>query len=237
MARIEGVGMPKETSGGIVNHPVVNNIDWVDPYMSKDQKKEWLKNTMSVELSEQEINDTIDAAENYSLSGYTDIHNGNSPKETALIDAMIEDPNAPVYGKTQYRGIHVSRSDINGADPKEWVEDIIKTGVWKEPGVSSFSSSESTAKGFGHFGYGGGDDEVHILIVNNGHTTGMPFKHLSECTSENEVLHSAKQMLKGMAITGYYTKNGNEYYIHVDDSKKIGKAKKHKLDDLLIPSF
>ena len=230
--------MPKEKSGGIISHPVVNDIDWVEPYMSTDQKKEWLKNTMSVELSDQEINDTIDAAENYSMSGYTAIHNGNSPKETALIDAVIEDPNAPVYGKTQYRGIHVSKSDLNGQDPKEWVEDIIKTGVWKEPGISSFSSSESTAKSFGHFNSDyDDDDEVHILIINDGHMTGMPFKHLSECTSENEVLHSSKQMLNGMAITGYYTQNGNEYYIHVDDSKKIGKPKKHKLEKLLIPSF
>lgn len=220
--------MAKGTSGGIVKHPTVTDINWINPHMSTKEKKDWLKNTMSQPLSAKEISDTIKAAEHYSLSGYSAIHNGNSPEETKLIDAMINDPNAPVYGKTQYRGIHVSKYDLGGQDPKAWIEDIIKTGVWTEPGVSSFSATKSTAMSFGHFGYNK-PDEIHILITNHGKTTGMPFKHLSECTSENEVLHSAQQMIAGMKITGYHTnKAGNEYFIEVDDSQKIGKGKGKK---------
>ncbi len=218
--------MAKGGSGGIVSHPIVSDIDHYKPYMDTQEKVDWLKDHHSKTLTEQEAQATIAAAENYSLSGYSKIHNGKSPKETALIDAMIEDPKAPVYAKTQYRGIHVSQSDLGGQDPKAWIEDIIKTGVWKEPGVSSFSATKSTAMSFGHFGYNK-PGEIHILITNHGKTTGMPFKHISECTSENEVLHSAKQMLAGIKITGYHTnKAGNEYFIEVDDSLPLKGGKK-----------
>lgn len=220
--------MAKGSSGGVVSHPIVNDINHFNPYMDTKEKVDWLKAHHSKSLTEQEAKDTIDAAENYSMSGYSKIHNGKSPKETALIDAMIEDPNAPVYSGKQYRGIHVSTSDLGGQDPKEWIENIIKGGVWKEPGVSSFSAKKSTAMGFGHFGHNH-PGEISILITNHGKTTGMPFKHISECTSEDEVLHSAKQMLAGIKITGYHTnKAGNEYFIEVDDSLPLkgGKGKK-----------
>ena len=226
-------------------HPVVMDINHYNPNMYTNEKIDWLKNHHSKQLSSKEAADIINAAEAYSDGDYGAIHKGKSPKKTELIDAMIEDPKAPVYGKTTYRGIHVSKSDLGGQDPHKWIEDIIAGGVWKEPGVSSFSATKQTAMNFGHFSpYNGGKkDEIQILITNHGHTKGMPFKHISVCTSENEVLQSSKTMLAGMVITGYHTnKAGNEYFIEVDDSIKVSKSKKggskkKKLEALLTPKF
>lgn len=233
--------MAKGGSGGIVSHPIVSDIDHFKPYMDTQEKIDWLKDHHSKALSDEEAAAIIDAAEDYSDGGYGSIHNGNNADATKKIDAMIEDPKAPVYGKTTYRGIHVSKADLNGQDPHEWIENIIKSGVWKEPGVSSFSASKQTAMSFGHFSKSkaGNKNEIQILITNHGHTKGMPFKHISVCTSENEVLQSSKTMIAGMKITGFHTnKAGNEYYIEVDDSVKVTKGgSKKKLDDFLTPMF
>lgn len=217
--------MAKGGSGGIVKHPVVTDINFVDPYMSTSEKEEWLKQNSSKKLTDKEASATIKAAEHYSLSGYHSIHWGNSPDETAKIDSMIEDPKAPVYGKNSYRGIMVTTSSLatHGVtvSAKDWVMNIINSGVWKEPGVSSFSATKSTAMSFGHFGSSNpvNQDKIHILITNKGHTKGMPFKHISECTSENEILQSSKTMKSGMKIIGWHTnKAGNEFFIDVDDS-------------------
>lgn len=223
--------MAKGNSGGVVKHPIVNDINaYGDDELDVNQKKKWLQENSSKNLTDEVLSATIKAAEHYSTGGFGAIHNGKSPEETELIDAMIEDPKAPVYGKNSYRGIHVSASDLKGQDPKEWIESIIAGGVWNEPGVTSFSADKKTAMSFGHFPWGNkGNGEIHILITNHGHTKGMPFKHISKYWYEDEVLQSSKTMKEGMAITGYHTnKAGNEYFIEVDDSIPVKKSKSKK---------
>ena len=202
-------------------HPVVMDINQFGGAQPTSNKIDWLKNMMSKKLTHNEYASIIDAAEDYSDGDYKPIHKGKKPEKTKLIDQMIDDPNSPVYGKNSYRGLCVTSSKIGGQDPIAWIQNVIASGVWKETGVSSFSASKSTAMSFGAFGssYSGNKDVIHILITNKGHTTGMPFKHISLCSSENEVLQSSTTMKKGMKIIGWHTnKAGNEFFIDVDDS-------------------
>ena len=207
-------------SSGLRRRPRVSDINAFGAYLKREDKISWLKKHHSKTLSDEEAEATIDAAVNYSEVGYKKIHNGQSPSETRLIDAMIEDPSTPVYDGDTYRGIQIFPSKI-GMDPKEYIENIIKTGVWREPGVSSFSSTRDVAEDFGGFldHYSSYDDSIHVMIINRGRSKGMPFKHISNHSGENEVLMSSKTMLRGLKIVGYsVAKDGREYYIEVDDS-------------------
>lgn len=217
--------MAKGTSGGIVNHPKVTDIDQFGKYLSYEEKVDWLKKTITDKSVQANADKIIKKAESYSLDGYHAIHDGSDKKGNGLLDSMIESPQAPVYDKTQYRGLNIYKSWL-GMSPKEWIENVIAKGIWTEAGVTSFSASKDTAMyGFGGFQKGphshsDPNDHIHILITNKGHTHGMPFKHISKISSENEVLQSQKTMLKGMKIIGWHTnKSGDEYFIDVDDSQ------------------
>lgn len=202
-------------------HPVVTDINAFGSYNSHKDKIDWLKAHHSEPLSDAEADAIISAAEHYSNGGYGAIHNGKSKKEQDLIDKMINDAKAPVYGKNVYRGLAITKGDTHGMDPKQYVMNIINAGVWKEPGISSFSATKTVAMGglFGEFGSSNpsNKDKVHILITYKGHKTGMPFKHISVCSSEDEVLMPSS-IKKGLKITKWHTnKAGNEFFIDVDD--------------------
>ena len=211
-----------------VKHPVVDDIGALGDGMSMhhSQKVKWLKQNHSTPLSDAEAEAIIDAAVDFSGGGYEAIHAGYDPHSTDLIDSMIEDPKAPVYGKNSYRGMDVTVADLgmfgsSTANVKEWIMGIINSGVWKEPGVSSFSASKKTAMNFGGFHHSNpsNKDKIHILITNKGHSKGMPFQHISSFGSyEKEVLMSSKTMKAGMKIVSWHTnKAGNEFFIDVDD--------------------
>ena len=214
--------IPKQKEPEEPSHPIVDDINAFGGYLSKSEKIDWLMKNHSESLTEDEAEAIINAAEYYSSMGYHNIHTGKDVKNQKLIDKMLDDPKAPVYGKNSYRGMDIDTHDTNGKDPKQYIMEVINSGVWKEKGISSFSASKNVAMGsyFGNFGASNpsNPNRIHVLLTYKGHTVGMPFKHISECTSEDEVLMSSTVAKKGWKITKWHTnKGGNEFFIDLDD--------------------
>lgn len=207
-------GLGQETGGA--NHPGVNDIDAFGKNLGHDGRVKWLMD--NVGLSKQEAERGADTIYDYTGSGYDEIHNGTDKEGGDIIDAIIHNPNAPVYTGSQYRGIFVSQDNLDyftggGITPREYLENILKTGVWKEPGVSSFSSNIQTAFSFGKFDYQWKtQNDISVLIVYDNGKSGMPIKHMSGLPGENEVLHSGKQMRDGLDIVQYNWVDGGKKF-------------------------
>ena len=202
----------------VVSHPQVNDINMFGANIPKTKKIAWVK--MYTGMDQAEAKEAVSTMESYSGSGYHSIHNGSDQHANDLINKVIDSPKTPVYSGTQYRGIHISVgfAKNKGANSvQEYLDAIVSGGVWTEQGATSFSSSKKTAMSFGNFGYAD-KDNVSVLVTYKGGKTGMPFKHISKLSSENEVLHSQTDMLKGKKITkAYWNKSKTEMFIDVDD--------------------
>ena len=134
-----------------------------------------------------------------------------------VLDKVVGAPNAPVYTGQQYRGLVISRAGLKkyiGIDvnPRDYINSVIKSGVWRETGGTSFTTSSSTANLFGSdVGYG----DVKVVVSYKG-KTGFPIRHLSHYPGENEVFHSRAQMTKGYRIANS-TWSGDTVYIDIKD--------------------
>ena len=202
----------------VVSHPQVNDIDMFGANIPKSKKITWVK--MYTGMDHKEAQKAVSTMESYSGSGYHSIHNGSDQAANDLINKVIDSPKTPVYSGKQYRGIHVSlgfAKNKGAGSVQEYLDTIVQSGVWSEQGATSFSTTKKTAMSFGNFGYSD-KDNVSVLVTYKGGKTGMPFKHISKLSSENEVLHSQTDMMKGKKITkAYWNKSKTELFIDVDD--------------------
>lgn len=203
-----GRGSSKASRGG-GSHPKVDSLDVISG-TSKPEKIDWVKKVMPG-VSDEDAKSTVESAWHYSGSGYHKMHMNPDDPEGQRLDKLIDNPKTPVYNKDTYRGLSLEANVV---------EDMIATGRWSEPGVTSFSARRSTAVSFSKRKPG----EVSVIVTNKGHTKGMPFKHLSQFKGENEVLQSSSTMLRGMKIKNVKKttdSNGKitKYEIEVDDSK------------------
>lgn len=215
-------GLGQETGGA--NHPGVNDIDQFGRDLGKEARTKWLMDNLGLSRDEAEMGQ--ETIYDYTLDTYEAIHSGDDMLRGNIIDGIIHNPNAPVYTGEQWRGIFVSQDNLDeftggGITPVDYLWNIIQTGTWKEPGVSSFSSSKSTARSFAK-----ADNkwrtkgDVSVILYYTDGKSGMPVKHLSQLPGENEILHSGAQMRNGLDIKEYkwYNKNnGVELHITVTD--------------------
>ncbi len=218
-------GLGRETGGA--NHPQVNDINQFGQYLSHEERTKWLMD--NVGLSKQDAEKGSSAIHAYTGSAYDDIHNGTDTVRGDIIDNIIHNAKSPVFTGEQYRGLYISQDRLDeftggGVKPSDYLQNIIKTGVWKEPGVSSFSSTQATARSFGKFDYSWKDsNDVSVMLTYKDGKSGMPIKHMSGIPGENEVLHSGRQMRNGLDIVDYkwkHGKKGTELHITVTDRKK-----------------
>ena len=202
----------------VVSHPQVNDINMFGANIPKTKKVAWVK--MYTGMDQAEAKEAVKIMEDYSGSGSTPIHNGSDQHANDLINKVVDSPKTPVYSGKQYRGLTVSlgfAKNQGTSSPQEYLDGIVSGGVWTEKGATSFSASKKTAMNFGSFGYGT-KDSVSVLVTYKGGKTGMPFKHISKLSSENEVLHSQNDMVKGKKIVkAYWNKAKTELFIDVDD--------------------
>ena len=218
--------MPKQYSGlgrdtGGANQPQVNDIDLFGSHLDEDERTEWMQDYLGVDESEAR---TMQDAINHFTYDYEDIHWGRDEYRNDLIDRVLEHPNAPVYSGEQYRGLHFDAVDMpKGVTPRQAIEKILKSGVWKEEGATSFSASHHVAAdNFASVNHSmnNGVDRIAMVITYKGRT-GMPIKHMSDFASENEVLHSRKQMTKGYDIVDYnWRSDGGAVFVTIADRKR-----------------
>lgn len=214
-------GLGQETGGA--NHPGVNDIDQFGHDLGHEERTKWLMENLGVSRSLAESANS--AIYDYTLDAYDVIHSGEDDRGLT-IDDIIHNPNAPVYTGAQYRGLFITQDGLDeftggGMTPREYLENILKTGVWKEPGVSSFSASQGVAMNFGKFNNSWKEkDSVSVMLHYTNGKSGMPIKHLSQIPGEDEILHSGEQMREGMDIAEFRWYNGPkglELHITVTD--------------------
>ena len=218
--------MPKTRSGlASTAHPGVSDIDaWGrhDGDYERDWRVNWFIDNMG--MSQDEAERAEEAINFYSID-YDEIHRGVDTARNEAIDNALDNPRAPVFTGDTYRGLYIDSYGLkkygNGTiTPREYLENILKSGIWIEQGATSFSSSRSTAESFGKFSWSKSDGSVSVMVHYSDGKSGMPIKHLSEIPSENEVLHSGKQMKNGLPITKHeWTNGGKELHIYVTDNE------------------
>ena len=206
---------------GVIDWRRVGNINaFGEDEMSRDERTAWLQRTLKVGREDaQRYGDSI----NYFTSNYESIHDGTDEYNNAQINAAIENRNAPVYSGVQWRGLHLDAENMPaGVTPRQFIENIIKGGVWKENGATSFSATRRIAEEnfAGVSSYSNGPDRVPVVIQYQGRT-GMPIKHMSDFSHEDEVLHSQRQMKRGYDIVEHHwAKNNTVVYITIADKKR-----------------
>lgn len=208
-----GRGTSKASRSG--GHPTVTDVNAFDS--SPKGKKDFIRSAMPG-VSEDDIPKYIKAADSYTSTPlYSKMHLGTGAKAQAdRLNALIDSPNSPVYAGDTFRGMHIPTDSIPAFEEK------LKTGRWTESGISSFSAKESVAEHFTTFQLGL-KNRAYVIIKNVGHSKGMPAKHLSRHTDEDEVIMSSSTMRKGMKILDTKKETDSKgriiYHITVDDRK------------------
>ena len=202
---------------------VSNSSDDEDMIGASQKSIDWFKNNMG--MSDYDAAEAAEIFLEYSRRGDTPLHENTNVEGNDLLDKIIHARNAPVFSGEQHRGIYIDQDVLKklGAGnitPVEYMQRIIQSGRWKEPGATSFSASESIARSFARVSYSGAG-EVSVLIHYSGGRSGFPMRHLSSFPGENEVLHSRRQMRNGMRIRRHKTERssygGTIFHIYVDD--------------------
>ena len=199
-----------------------------DPEGASERSVQWFKDTMG--MDDKTARESAEAFLYFSHHGDYEAHRniGKGVKTNDLLDRAIEAPNAPVYTGVQHRGLLLTKDDIaktlgtkRAVSPREYINTIISSGVWKEPGATSFGTSGyDSAKSWAKVLYPHTDGEVSVIVEYAGGKSGFPMAHLSRYPGEREALHSRKQMRKGMPITGHkWSSDGKLVTIYVTDKR------------------
>ena len=206
--------MPKVNSGLGVERRT-NDIDQWGIHLNRDERTQWMRDHLG--LSEKDAREQGDAI-NYFSHTYDDIHNDRDDYRNDLINKAIANPNAPIYTGEQFRGLSIKLKNMPaGLTPMQFIEKIIHEGEWRENGATSFSASISVARDFAE-SYYHNPNQIPVIIHYQG-PHGMPIKHLSEFSYENEILHSQKQMKGGYDIVEHHW-DGHEFHMTIKNKRK-----------------
>jgi len=172
------------SSGNVTSKPKSGHVS--DSELPYEKKVEWVEQ-MVPGWSSKEAEKAVGEMEIYSTWGYDEVHKDSEGKlpTTQDILTIMDSPNTPVYNGTIYRGISFSS--------KEALMDALKRspGVWTEPGITSFSSDRNVADGFAS------QKDWGLVITCDNNKTGIPFKHISQLSGEDEVLSPGGHRVPG----------------------------------------
>lgn len=172
-----------------------------DGELPYEQKVAWVEK-MVPGWSKKEAERAVGEMEIYSGWGYDEVHKDSEGKlqTTQDILTIMDSPNTPVYNGTIYRGVSFSS--------KEALMDALKRspGVWKEPGITSFSSDWTVADGFAS------QKDWGLVLTCDDNKTGIPFKHISQLSHEDEVLSPGGHRVPGWSY--------NPQDVTIDNARK-----------------
>ena len=201
-----------QTSNGAREHSRLKGDQIGYEEMFENEKMDWIKNVLGVD--DKEAKRILLQVENY-LTGedYKDIHAGKRKLAEEMIDKLLTGRKVPIYNGETFRGLYV-RPD-GSRSPDSIIKDILNTGRWMEPGITSFSSNRGVAQNFAD-PLGGGGTGVGVLIRNVRNRTGVPVAHLSGHYNEMEVMHPSSVRGSGFKILSW-EKRGNIYHVDVSE--------------------
>lgn len=182
--------------------------------MSEAEKLEWIKDTTGV--NEKEAKEILEQVEKY-LDGeeweYKDIHNGKNKRAEEVIDRLLNNRKVATYKGETFRGIYI-RPD-GGKSGARIIEEMLGSGRWYEPGISSFSTDRSVAMDFADPLMGGGNG-FGLVLRNVSNKTGVPAAHLSGHFNEMEVMHSSASGRRGFKVLNW-KRVGNIYHADISE--------------------
>ena len=159
-----------------------------DDELSSEEKVDWVSSVVPG-IDRAEAGRIVRAMEDYSGQGYKTIHydkEGVLP-ETRDILRVFDSGKAPVYQGTIYRGLSFhSKREINKLLRRS-------KGTWKEPGITSFSRSKDVAEEFA------GPEWGMVMRCGN-NKSGIPFRHMSMISGEDEILSPGGHRNSGWKI-------------------------------------
>lgn len=180
--------------------------------MFEGEKVDWIKKVLDVD--DKEAQRILTQIENYlNEDDYKDIHSGKRKIAESMIDKLLNGSKVPIFNGETFRGVYI-RPD-GGRSPDSIVQEILKSGRWREPGITSFSSSRSVANDFADPLLGKGNG-VGVVIRNVRNRTGVPVAHLSGHYNEMEVMHPSSIRNSGFKILDW-EKRGNTYHVTVTE--------------------
>lgn len=209
----------------LLSHPETTE-HVADHELTSKQKRAWV-GIACPGLTQEERIAAVKALEHYSGMGFRAIHKSNpdnNPKvarEIELIDRVLGGKNAPIYKGAIYRGVDYSGSEAE-------LRKIIKSGQWTETGITSFSSDAGTAKSFAHANTNWSEGISVILRVPAGkNLSGVPFKHLSNISSEDEVLMPSSVKDRGWTIKNskWTTNEHGRKVVYLDVEENLRRKK------------
>lgn len=209
-----------EVAGQIEEHPETVKLLGS---MTDEESREWVRN-ICPDADDKKVNEIVNACKDYSTFSYREMHNNNPDNDEEVqrkidaVDSLLHSKNAPIYKGELYRG-------IKWVGKEEILNDIIASGVWTEPGMTSFSASIDVAKSFAGCDYPGKGITNIILHEKSGkNISGVPFKHLSEMPMEEEVLTPSSVRERGWNILSskFSTSEngGRTLYLEVEERRE-----------------
>ena len=185
-------------------------------------RAEWLQENLGV--SSEEAQQMVRDVHYYVTGDYSAIHNGaaSQAERIANLDAMITNPNMPVFDGTIYRGVHILDSD--GLTAREKIEAIISSGQWNEAGITSFSDSKKKAEQFAAGiinDQGRATEGINVMIVNRDNRTAVPIQHLTGERPEHEVLYPSNIRDRGFTITSSRIEERTRTWTTFDENRPL----------------
>lgn len=158
--------------------------------LKHDEKVGWVQSVVP-HTSAQEAERIVDSMEHYSDIGYKDIHNNSSRAQQEIdnILKIFDAKTVPIYKGRIYRGLSFDSK-------KELLDHLVNNnGIWDEPGITSFSadkiiSKEQFAK----------DKKWGLVLTCKNNKSGIPFRHISKHSWEDEILSPGSLRNKGWTI-------------------------------------
>ena len=171
---------------------------------------DWIKEKMSI--SDEAARDTFSTLKEY-FDDATSVHNRLDRTSERKIEKFLTSPNVPVYEGETYRGVSLNPTETQSA--KEVIESIIKKGVWREPGITSFTSDRRQPLEFADH-KDRRPDAIPVLLVNENNIAGVPVGHLSQAFQQREVMYPARIARKGFRIISHEIikmRSGKDLYV------------------------
>lgn len=161
-----------------------------DYEFSLDEKIDWVCKLIS-NMERTVAKQVVTSMEYFSGMGYKTVHWDTEGKlsETKDILQIFDSGNVPSYKGRIYRG-------LSFGSKKEIVKVLKQSrGVWKEPGITSFSASKDIAREV--FAK---NDKWGLVLTCNNNKSAIPFRHISKLSWEDEVLSPGGHRNSGWKI-------------------------------------
>lgn len=181
-----------------------------DHELTPDEKIDWICDIIP-NVDRGVAKQVVTSMEHYSGMGYSTIHWDKEGKlsETKDILRVFDSNNVQSYKGPIYRG-------LSFGSKKEIVK-VLKQyrGVWKEPGITSFSASKDIAEK--HFAQ---NNSWGLVLTCNNNKSAIPFRHISKSSWEDEVLSPGGHRNSGWKIdynSVQIDENNHMFYVDIEE--------------------